>query len=168
LAPTEAQLHQSVAEYLDWVLLPPAVYSTFPAGWGKLGKAMAGQLKASGLKPGMPDIFVFYRHEVKLGDYRFPKIIGVELKRPGEKPSAAQQLMFPRLRELGIPIYVCECVDDVHRAMCKERIPLRTIRWHDEQLERRKRQLDEISAKLVDTGDGDGTETGTPGRVAQS
>ena len=154
--PTEAELHQSVAEYLDWTLLEPATYSTFPAGWGKLSPAMAGRLKGSGLKRGMPDIFIFDRQAMKLGDRVFPKVIGIELKRPGEKPSAAQQLMFARLRDLGIPIYVCECVDDVHRALVKERVPLRTLRWHEEQHERKREQRDAISAKHADIGDGDG------------
>jgi hypothetical protein len=157
---SEADLHQSVAEYLDWALLPPAVYSTFPAGWGKLGPMMAGRLKASGLKPGMPDIFVFDRQEMKLGDRIFPKIIGIELKAPGGKPSAAQQLMFPRLRELGIPIHVCECIEDVALALNKEHISVRTVAWHEGQLERRKRQLVGISERPEDIGDADGAKIG--------
>jgi len=177
--PTEAELHQSVAEYLDWALLPPAVYSTFPAGWGKLSKAMAGRLKGSGLKPGMPDLFVFDRQEIKLGNYQFPKVIGIELKRPGEKPSAAQQLMFPRLRTLGIAIYVCECLEDVAAALQREHVPVRiglvdperSIRWqNDDQLVRKKWRHVVTSAKLAaqDAGDDNGTEIRPPGRVAQS
>ena len=46
---SEAQLHKSVAEFLDWVLLPPALWTTFPAGWGKLGKATAGQMEREGV-----------------------------------------------------------------------------------------------------------------------
>ena len=157
---SEADLHRAVAEYLDWCLVPPAVYSTFPAGWGKLGPMMAGRLKASGLKPGMPDIFVFDRQEIKLGDRIFPKIVGVELKAPGGKPSAAQQLMFPRLRDLGIPIHVCECVEDVALALAKERITVRTVAWHEGQLERRKRQLVGISERPEDIGDADGAKIG--------
>src|SRR5215468_12790351 len=55
----EGALHRSVAELLDWCLIPPALYSTFPSGWGQLNKATAGTLKACGLKAGWPDIMVF-------------------------------------------------------------------------------------------------------------
>lgn len=125
---SEADLHRTVAEYLDYALIPPATYSTFPAGWGKLGRAMAGQLKASGLKPGMPDIFVFDRFRMSANRV-YPRVVGIELKIPGQKPSAAQQLMFDRLRTLGIPVYVCECVEDVVMILRREDIAQREIRF---------------------------------------
>jgi hypothetical protein len=155
-APTEAELHQAVAEYLDWALLPPAIYSTFPAGWGRLSKATAGRLKGSGLKPGMPDLFVFDRHELQLGNRVFPKIVGIELKARGELPSAAQQLMFPMLRQIGIPIHICRCVEDVALALVQEHITMRTLRWHEGQRERSKRPLDETSERPAATGGGNG------------
>ena len=77
---SEIDLHRSVAELLDWCLLPPAVYTTFPAGWGKLPPKTVGRLKACGLKTGMPDILVF----------NAGKTIGIELKRPGGRLSKAQ------------------------------------------------------------------------------
>lgn len=135
----EAELHRAVAEFLDWALVPPAVYSTFPAGWGKLSKRVAGQLKGSGLKPGMPDIFVFDKHNM-IANRTYPKVIGLELKAPGEKPSAAQQLMFAHLRTLGIPIYVCQCIEDVAEALERENVLLRVglaqlekTTWREEQ-----------------------------------
>ena len=167
LQPTEAELHQTVAEYLDWALLPPSVYSTFPAGWGKLSRAVAGSLKSSGLKPGMPDIFVFDKHPLKFANRIFPKIVGIELKAHGGKPSAAQQLMFPRLRELGIPIYICESVEDVADAMTREHIALRIgfhpqkpsshqfysekVKWRDVQQQRKNVPPAATSAKPADT-----------------
>jgi hypothetical protein len=152
--PSEADLHRAVAEYLDWMLLPPAVYSTFPAGWGKLGKAMAGQLKASGLKPGMPDIFVFDRHTM-IANRTYTKVVGLELKAPGQKPSAAQQLMFSRLRGLGVMIYVCECLEDVIAALKEQQIGLRSS-WQGAQQEHRSEQPGATSAERGDLGDGDG------------
>jgi hypothetical protein len=163
-APTESELHQAVAEFLDVALLPPAVYSTFPAGWGKLSTATAGRLKAAGLKPGLPDLFVFDRHNM-IANRTYPKVIGLELKAHGRKPSPAQQLMFPRLRALGIEIYVCECLEDVVEALERERVPLRiglaelerSVRWRDdEQPGRKKLPPAETSAKLADAGDVDG------------
>lgn len=121
LTPTEGELHATIAELLDWIILPPAVWTTFPAGWGKLGKATAGRLHKSGLKPGFPDILIFYN-----GD-----CTGIELKAPGKTTSASQDAMFPRLRAAGMPIYICDCVADVIAALNEQRIPFRYV--HGEQ-----------------------------------
>jgi hypothetical protein len=104
-----------VAELLDWALYSSAVYTTFPAGWGKLSRATAGQLKGSGLKQGFPDLLIFHNG----------RCVGIELKVQGRKPSAAQQLMFPRLRQCGVQIYVCQSVDDVIAALREAQVPLR-------------------------------------------
>jgi hypothetical protein len=96
-SPKESELHASVAQLLDWILLPPAIWTTFPAGWGKLGKATAGRLYASGLKKGMPDIFVFAPR----------RVIGIELKVGANSTSAAQRTMFAQLQAVGITVYVC-------------------------------------------------------------
>jgi hypothetical protein len=159
LKPSEDQLHRSVAEFLDLALLPPAVWTTFPAGWGEFGLKTAVRLKNSGLKPGMPDIFVYDRHRVS-SNRTYTKVVGLELKKPGEKPSAAQQLMFARLRDVGVAIHVCESINDVVRALSHEGIGLRITKWRDEQPAPRKRPRARISARPEDTGDADGT---TPG-----
>jgi hypothetical protein len=113
--PSETQLHRTVAELLDWMLDESSVYTTFPAGWGKLPKATSGRLRGAGLKAGFPDILVFHDH----------RVVGIELKVKDRKPSAAQQLMFPRLRRCGMQIYVCQSVDDVIRALHTAEVPLR-------------------------------------------
>lgn len=95
--PTESQLHQSVAQLLGWILKPPAFFTTFPAGWGRLSKGTAGRLFASGLKKGMPDILVFDCN----------KIIGVELKVGRNDLSSAQRDMFAKLQAVGITVYTC-------------------------------------------------------------
>src|SRR5262249_14380630 len=122
--PTELDLHRSVAQFLDLALMPPAVWTTFPAGWGKFGLKTAVQLKQSGLKPGMPDILVFDAYHM-IANHIYTKVVGLELKKPGEKPSAAQQLMFGRLRACGVAIHVCESIDDVVKALSQEQIGLR-------------------------------------------
>lgn len=66
--PTEAQLHLAVAQYLDAVLLPPTWWSTIPLGGG--GRIRGAQLKARGVKAGIPDILIL--HEGRL--------YGLELK----------------------------------------------------------------------------------------
>jgi hypothetical protein len=100
---SEAELHRAVADLLDVVLLPPAVWTTFPAGWGKLSKATAGRLRGSGLKAGFPDILIFFNSFTT----------GIELKAPGGKLSLAQKAMFPALEAAGVRVYVCHSVDEV-------------------------------------------------------
>lgn len=156
---SEDQLHRSVAEFLDIALLPPAVWTTFPAGWGKFGIKTAVRLKRSGLKAGMPDIFVFDR----VGPVQATKVVGIELKKPGEQPTAAQQLMFARLRAIGVAIHVCESIDAVVRALSQERIGLRVMKWQDEQPAPKRKRRAEISAKPADTGDADGAAQRTAG-----
>jgi hypothetical protein len=113
--PAESSLHRTVAELLEWCLYYPTVFTTFPAGWGKLSKSTAGRLRGAGLKAGFPDLLIFHDG----------RCVGLELKVKGRKPSAAQQLMFPRLRQCGMQIYVCQSVDDVIAALHKAHIPLR-------------------------------------------
>lgn len=114
---TEAQLHHSVAQLLDWLLLPPALYTTFPAGWGKFSKAMAGQLKHSGLKPGMPDILVFYDGAC----------VGLELKAPGRKASDVQLEMSEKLQAAGVRVFVCDSAELVLSVLLELGIPMRRI-----------------------------------------
>lgn len=115
---TEAQLHATVAEFLDWILLPPAVWTTFPAGWGKLGKATAGRLYASGLKPGMPDILIFFNG----------RCTGIELKTEAGRISKDQTIMFVRLYDAGVRVYICKNVDDVMGVLELESLPRRSVK----------------------------------------
>jgi hypothetical protein len=118
----ESELHVSVAELLDWILLPPAMFTTFPAGWGKLTKATAGRLYASGMKKGMPDILVFQRHT-----HETTRVIGIELKTGVYSVSSAQRTMFAQLQAVGIKVYVCRNIEDVVGALDAAGIPHRSV-----------------------------------------
>jgi predicted peroxiredoxin len=100
---TEDQLHRATAVLLDTILLPPALWTTFPSGWGKLGKATAGRLHGSGLKAGMPDILIFFNG----------RAIGIELKTETGKLSKDQINMAARLSDAGVRVYLCRNTDDV-------------------------------------------------------
>lgn len=100
---SEATLHRSVAHMLDWLLLPPAFYTTFPAGWGVLPRATAGQLQACGMKSGMPDILLF-----DVG-----RVIGIELKVGANKATSSQVKMAEKLKAVGIEVHICRSLDDV-------------------------------------------------------
>lgn len=144
LGPTHDELHLSVANLLDWVLLPPALYSTFPSGWGALSKSMAQRLRKSGLKAGMPDIMVFP------GDGR---CFGVELKAGNDVLSPAQREMGIRLRDAGVPVYVCRSVEQVWDALRRERAPVRPLRGDDRWSQDPKElPLGETFAKRADVG----------------
>lgn len=112
---TESQLHQAVADLLDSILLRPALWTTFPAGWGKLGKAIAGRLHAAGLKAGFPDILVFHGG----------RVVGIELKIENGVVSKNQTKMFLQLYEAGVRVYICKSTDDVVGVLEQESIPHR-------------------------------------------
>jgi hypothetical protein len=112
---TEYSLHRTVAELLDWILLPPTVWTTIPSGWGKLPPATAGMLRACGLKPGMPDLMLFCPG----------KTFGIELKIPGNSQSAVQLAMASRLQAVNVTVYVARSVEEVIDVLHREHIPLR-------------------------------------------
>lgn len=117
-SPKESELHLSVAQLLDWILLPPAIWTTFPAGWGKLTKGTAGRLYASGLKKGMPDILVFAPK----------KVIGIELKVGNNSLTSAQRTMHAQLQAVSIRTYVCRSIDDVIVALDSSDIKHRQLK----------------------------------------
>ena len=114
----EADLHKTVAELLDWVLLPPAFWSTFPAGWGIMHPATAGRLKGSGLKAGFPDLFIIFNG----------RITGIELKAPGGLLTKVQRDMHERLRSAGMMTYVCHSVEEVMETLDKASLPRRNLK----------------------------------------
>ena len=124
----ESDLHVSVAELLDWILVPPAIFTTFPAGWGKLSPATAGRLYASGMKKGMPDIFVFDRF-----GHALTKCIGIELKVGANSETSAQRTMFARLEAVGIRVYICRSLEDVVAALEDAGIEHRTLELYHVQ-----------------------------------
>jgi hypothetical protein len=114
---SESQLHKATADLLDWVLLPPALWTTFPSGWGKLGKATAGRLHGAGLKAGFPDLFIFFSG----------RAIGIELKTEAGQISKKQMAMFLRLGKAGVRVYICRNTDDVIGVLEQESLPHRKM-----------------------------------------
>jgi hypothetical protein len=113
---SEAKLHATIAEWLDWFLLPPALYTTFPAGWGKLSKATGARLYRSGMKAGMPDLFIFHQKTC----------FGIELKPRGRYQSAVQRDMSQKLKAAGIAVYIAHDVDEVMDILKHRNCPLRS------------------------------------------
>ena len=111
----EIDLHLAVAQFLDWCLLPPAFWTTFPAGWDVMGRARAGKLYACGLKAGVPDILIFYNGFT----------LAIELKTAKGKTSAVQQMTQERLTKVGVFVHTCRDVEDVEYILKMRGLPLR-------------------------------------------
>lgn len=110
---TEAQIHQQVADFLALAIQPPAFFTTFPAGGG--GKARGGQLKARGLKAGVPDILL-----IKHGQAHW-----IELKTDDGKVSPAQAETGALLMHAGCPLCVCRSVENVQAMLAQWGFALR-------------------------------------------
>ncbi len=128
----EDSLHEATAKALDLLLLPPAAWSTFPAGNVPLPPEYAAKLFRLGLKRGWPDILVIHGG----------RIVGIELKRIGGILSRTRTVrtrsgalrvvegqvdVFARLALAGMILEVCETVDDVLAALRKHDVPVRRV-----------------------------------------
>lgn len=128
----EDDLHAAVAKALDLLLLPPAEWTTFPAGNVPLPPQFAAKLARFGLKPGWPDILVIHQ-----------RFFGIELKRAGGVLSKTrtvrtrngtmrvligQEDRFPRLLAAGMAeIAVCRSVEAVLTALNRWGVPMRGV-----------------------------------------
>ena len=105
----EAALHRAVARYLDMALPKFAFWTTFPAGGG--GKVRGAQLKATGLKAGVPDILII------APGYDGPFVYWIELKAPKGRASVDQQLQHQQLNRLLCEVAICRSVEDVEETL---------------------------------------------------
>ena len=118
---TEDEFHVAVADLLNTVLRMPSFFTTFPAGYGKLSKAMSGRLKAKGMRAGMPDILIFHPFG------RATTVIGLELKVKGNSTSSAQRATHALLQAVGVKTYLIRKATDVTRALHDAGIPYRNV-----------------------------------------
>lgn len=129
--PLEREVHESVANLLDAILLRPAEWTPYPAGVTQLSAQQQARYSAFGLKRGYPDIMIFYGG-----------VYGIELKRRGQYLSTTriahtkrgsprvligQDEMFPRLLATGAwrAISICHSTDDVLERLTRWNIPHR-------------------------------------------
>ena len=111
----EHDLHRSVAEFLN-VALPPDVYwTTIGHGGFPLSQALAGRMKARGLKAGVPDILL-----VVNGQARF-----IELKIEGGYLSPAQKCTIEQLACAGASVEICRSILDVQETLIAWGVTLR-------------------------------------------
>lgn len=107
------QLFQMVvAQHLETFLLPPAIFTAFPAGGG--GKTRGAFLKAMGLKPGWPDILVLHAG----------KLIGLELK-AGSRVHRSQAATHSAIERAGGTVFICRGLEDIDAALLYSGVPMR-------------------------------------------
>jgi hypothetical protein len=125
----EIDLHASVAEALDQLLLPPAEWTTFAAGHMPLSPQYAAKLARLGLKRGWPDIQVVHQQlyglELKVGGGALSRTTWVRTKRGTLRELIGQADMFPRLERAGMRIAICRSVDEVFAALADWGVPFR-------------------------------------------
>jgi hypothetical protein len=125
----EQDLHESVADALDKLLLPPAEWTCFPAGSVPLPPQFAAKLARMGLKRGWPDVLILngqiYGLELKRRGGRLSRTRLVRTRRGGLRELAGQEEVFPRLEAAGMTIGVCRSVDEVLALLAAWGVPLR-------------------------------------------
>lgn len=111
LEPSE---HDEQALYFDWVAvvsingLPLRRYVFAVPNGGHRNPVVAAKLRAEGVTPGVPDVFV----RVPSGQYHGMQL---EAKRKGGKPSPAQLEQIDACREMGYYAVVAEGFDDMRQ-----------------------------------------------------
>lgn len=126
----ETPLHEAVAKALDLLLLPPAVWTCFPAGSVPLPPQFAAKLLRLGLKRGWPDILIVHQGlfgiEVKREGAKLSKSRMVRTRSGGLRLVEGQAEVFPRLLRAGFTaIAVCDSVPGVLRQVEAWDVPLR-------------------------------------------
>jgi hypothetical protein len=125
----EDDLHADVADTLDWHVLAPAEWTTFPAGSVPLPPQFAAKLARLGLKRGWPDILVLhgriYGIELKRHGAGLSKTRLVRTRRGALRELLGQEDVFPRLERAGMPIAVCRSAAEVLAALRAWNVPLR-------------------------------------------
>lgn len=128
--PTEDELHASVASTLDRLLVPPAMWTTFPAGAGLLAPQAAARLSRIGLKPGWPDLLVVFAGvlhgiELKVGTNTLSRTRVVHTRQGRPRIVIGQHETHAMLRAAGAKIAVCRSVASVLAQLRIWRIPTR-------------------------------------------
>ena len=126
---SENDIHAAVARALDVLLLPPATWTTFPAGGYGLTAAAAARLVRLGLKRGWPDVLVLHGTlhgiELKRATGTLSRTRTTRTRSGALRLVEGQQDVFPRLEAAGMRIAVCRSVDEVLAALAAWGVPTR-------------------------------------------
>jgi hypothetical protein len=132
--PPERDIHQACADALDKLLMPPAMWFTYPAGAVQLSPQQAARYSRIGLKRGLPDIWILHQGvwliELKQRNGRLSKSRVVRTRRGSPRILDGQVDVFPRLTATGAvrDIAICHSVDEMLGTLEAWQIPLRRYR----------------------------------------
>jgi hypothetical protein len=132
--PLERDVHKDCARALDALLLPPAMWHSYPAGASILSPQQAARHIEIGLKRGMPDLWIFYHGvyciELKRHGGKLSKTRTVRTRRGSPRLLEGQEEGFVRLLATGAvrDIAVCTTVTDVLAQLDRWQIPHRRFR----------------------------------------
>lgn len=134
---SETAFHQACAGFLNARLMPPAWFTTFPAGGG--GRDRGRQLKRMGLKAGVPDILLIRPsgHDVMGIDGFWMTLTfvgGIELKTKNGVVSAAQRQTHQDMIAAGAKIAIARSIDDLKNILTDWNFPLRSVSKSTERL----------------------------------
>ena len=131
---SEEALQRALCAELRIRLMPPWMFWATPNGSYR-SKAEAGMLKATGVKAGIPDLFVCgigFADVTKGKVWALPKLIALELKAPPKLGSKAKPRISPAQRETiaalercCVPTLLVRSVDDAMRGLAQMGVPLR-------------------------------------------
>jgi hypothetical protein len=132
--PLERDVHEACASALDKLLLPPALWFSYPAGASVLSPQQAARHIRIGLKRGLPDIWILhngtYCIELKRRGGTLSKTRTVRTQRGSPRILEGQRDTFPKLLASGAVhgIAVCYTVDEVLDHLARWQIPHRRFR----------------------------------------
>ena len=115
----EDMLQKSIVGYLRRSLPNEAWFCAVPNGAVLRGNdrqrmLQMEKLKATGLRPGAPDLFVFWAG----------RAFGLEVK-AGSKQADTQKQVEQQLNAAGVPYNIVQSIDDVERFLRSHGLPLR-------------------------------------------
>ena len=117
---TEYKLHCQIAQYLDMVIKFPSRWHTVEVsnhGYGKA--AMINQMmdKKKGVRTSWPDIEIIEVCDDGWGCNQVMRVIFLEVKIPGAKPTDKQEAFHAELRAEGHHVSVVTSVEDVEKVL---------------------------------------------------
>jgi hypothetical protein len=111
---TEDALQKQVAGFLNTSLGQDAVWWHTPNG-GSRNKVEAAKLKGMGVKPGVPDVLIFWP----------AGCMAIELKSDAGRVQPSQAEMMRALEVCGFYVAVCRSLNEVQDALRAARVPMR-------------------------------------------
>ncbi len=111
----ELTLQKVVMRYLALALPKDAFMTAFPAEGGAGGFRRGQRMKASGLVPGCPDIWIVWSG----------RLFCIELKSDTGRVSDKQEACIAALSRAGVDTYICRSLDQVQLSLEHSKIPLR-------------------------------------------